>query len=398
MSIESLQFLESAENVKRRLLKLTGREPSTNSALQIAACIRQGRQFYMAAGIAPLEIRPLVQFYGFVGFAKALILARSGLHKVTDTLHKSHGLRDISPSGGRLEELTVRVESKGTFVEFNDAVRNFNRVIYTDNGKYRSVNILTATSEVISGSCITLRELIGRQPMLQDLYKNTFDEPAASENLGLLRHSIVRESDSASSRACFSIVLHDASSLLGSDANQLRSLIERWRERFPYLRRWRLTGAQYSAGKTELTLMNLLPGVGPEGEIPDGSLKVMQNGDVTFATNPWHPFPEVVPLREALEGVGGGFSGGFLGGIEPLNGKYWSEFSISYATLFLLSSLVRYRPHTWAHAVSGRSSSESPSDDQMIALIESFLRQNSFDVPEMIENTIDGHGDPYVSA
>ena len=74
---QKCKFLESGENLKPLIRMSFGREPSTALAREISACLQQGRLLYEAAGSLPLEIRPLQQFYGMVGFAKALITAKS---------------------------------------------------------------------------------------------------------------------------------------------------------------------------------------------------------------------------------------------------------------------------------------------------------------------------------
>ena len=69
------KFLESVDNLKPLVKARFGREPSTTLAREIIACLLQGRLFYEAAVSSPLEIRPLQQFYGMIGFSKALIVS-----------------------------------------------------------------------------------------------------------------------------------------------------------------------------------------------------------------------------------------------------------------------------------------------------------------------------------
>src|SRR4030066_1397839 len=59
--------------------------------------------------------------------------------------------------------------------------------------------------------------------------------------------------------------------------------------------------------------------------------------------------------------------------IEPIGGICISELSLYYLGMFLLSSLVRYRPQIWMHSLSRLATSELPSDDASLALIEKFL-------------------------
>jgi YaaC-like Protein len=105
------KFLESTENLKPLVKKRFGREPSSSIAREIGACLLQGRLFYEAAASSPLEIRPLQQFYGMVGFAKALIVS-SSLNSLA-TLRPAHGLTDISAGNSRISDLRLRIERTG---------------------------------------------------------------------------------------------------------------------------------------------------------------------------------------------------------------------------------------------------------------------------------------------
>ena len=122
------RFLESSENLKPLVHARVGRTPSTSIAREIAACLQQGRQFYEAATSSPLEIRPLQLFYGMVGFAKALVVARR-LSSLS-TLRHAHGLSDISAANCRIAELRVKIGEAGTFQEFNDVVADLTRLCY----------------------------------------------------------------------------------------------------------------------------------------------------------------------------------------------------------------------------------------------------------------------------
>src|SRR4051794_30217233 len=96
------KFLESGENLKPLVKKRFGREPSSSIAREIVACLQQGRFFYEAADSAPLEIRPLQQFYGMTGFSKALIIA-SQLRSLS-SLKPAHGLVDISAGNSKIAD------------------------------------------------------------------------------------------------------------------------------------------------------------------------------------------------------------------------------------------------------------------------------------------------------
>jgi hypothetical protein len=55
--------------------------------------------------------------------------------------------------------------------------------------------------------------------------------------------------------------------------------------------------------------------------------------------------------------------------------------------MFLLSSVVRYRPQTWGHAISRSVTEENAADDRALALIESFMG-NAGSFPGMIAEAI----------
>lgn len=70
--------------------------------------------------------------------------------------------------------------------------------------------------------------------------------------------------------------------------------------------------------------------------------------------------------------------------IEAYDGEDIAETSIFYMGMFLLSSLVRYRPNTWIHSLKGRTTSDQPIDDKPLAIIFKFLDLSLSKFPEMI--------------
>src|SRR4051794_19563335 len=102
-----IRFLESAANLKRALKSATGRTPSTTLARSASACLQQGRFYYEAAATAPLEIRPLLLYYGLSSFARAIVICRT--ERDLPTLNRSHGLRDITADGASITDLRVKI-------------------------------------------------------------------------------------------------------------------------------------------------------------------------------------------------------------------------------------------------------------------------------------------------
>jgi hypothetical protein len=172
---QKCKFLESGENLRPLVKMRFGREPSSSRAREISACLQQGRLFYEAAESSSLEIRPLQQFYGMVGFAKAMIIAQS-LQSLS-TLKASHGIRDIAAGNSRIENLRVQVDRAGTFQKFNDVVAPLTRLCYIDNATNNHIVSLPSTdSSKLCGVELSLREILSRVPELGSLYRTTFGD------------------------------------------------------------------------------------------------------------------------------------------------------------------------------------------------------------------------------
>jgi len=70
--------------------------------------------------------------------------------------------------------------------------------------------------------------------------------------------------------------------------------------------------------------------------------------------------------------------------IQPFGDLYIAEMSLYYLAMFALSSLVRYHPEKWVHAISGSAYDRRPADDSVLAIIERFLNISLTDFPEMV--------------
>jgi hypothetical protein len=361
------KFLESCDNLKPLIKRRFGREPSTSIAREIIACLQQGRLFYEAAEGSPLEIAPLQLFYGMVGFSRALIIS-SGLRPIA-TLKPSHGISDVSGMASRIEDLRVKIGDDGTFQEFNDVAARLSRVCYTDYrvNEGRTLHLAAAGSSQLSGISLSLREILSRIPGLDALYKMTFDTDALTAGMSI-------ESPHAS-LDCFRIQVQTHE--VFSDLESLREIVSTWRERFPMLRRWRLAEAEYRWDTTFVSFENL-----PVGDLDEFSKEYGVCVVGTFRHTPTDK-AERFGLKDGLSPTAGYLQGGICL-ISPIEGAYFSEFSLQYLALFLLSSLVRYRPQIWAHAIARSAFGDKPVDDRMLSLIEKFLDHNRSSIPELV--------------
>jgi hypothetical protein len=368
-----IKFLESANNLKPLIKARIGIYPNGAILREIVSCLRQGRLFYEAASRAPLEISPLLLFYGMVGFAKAIVLARNPKNGLS-TFCAGHGLKDKSPFGCKIENLKVRIEGKGTYQYFNDAMASINRFCHISNYTYAAVRLSCSTSSELANLNISLKEILSRIPAISELFEATFKEGSKSLFLDL----------ACGSDDIWQLKCGVAKSFSGHV--ELRTLVQELRSKYQFLNKWCFMSASQVFNDSWFYFENYERSIEDEFEI--GTLRDLPRGEIELLDQNRYKRTRM-PIDSLLPPLAGSFA------LEAINGLFPSEFSLHYMGLFLLSSLVRYRPQTWEHAISRSITTDDPADDQMIALIEKFLEINSLKVPEMIVTILNNHEDKY---
>lgn len=154
----SIQFLESAVNVRSVVQQATGRAPNARKARDIATFVQQGRMFFEAADEAAIEIRPLILYYGMMAFAKAIIIARTPAN--IEALPQRHGLSDTSEQTSLLKDLSLRIEQGGTFQQFNDVIAQKEGVRYIVKTHSKFHPTPSAESAALSGQALTLKTIL----------------------------------------------------------------------------------------------------------------------------------------------------------------------------------------------------------------------------------------------
>jgi membrane protease YdiL (CAAX protease family) len=94
------------------------------------------------------------------------------------------------------------------------------------------------------------------------------------------------------------------------------------------------------------------------------------------------------PFETLLPALAGGITVDHARAIEPLNGVLLSEFALHFCAGFILSSLVRYRPQIWQHALSHSALENRTTDDRALSLIENFLEIVLTEFPKLVEKAI----------
>jgi hypothetical protein len=167
------------------------------------------------------------------------------------------------------------------------------------------------------------------------------------------------------------------------DRDDLLRLVGTWRAKFPFLDDWCFTGASRAWDQSVLTFNNYEKP--EEGEFSPEFL-VLRDGKFGPQRK---AKPNTRPFETLLPALAGGITVDHAKAIEPLNGVLLSEFALHFCATFILSSLVRYRPQIWQHALSHSAFADRPTDDRALSLIEKFLEIVLAEFPKLVEKTID---------
>lgn len=369
----TLRFFESSSNLRAAMERATGERLSATRAREVGICLQQGRLFYAAADASEMPIRPLIQFYGTLALAKALVIARTG--SSLSSMPQTHGLSDASGACQTIADLRVRLDAaeNGMFQRFNDVAAQLTGLSYFRGTTPEAITIPSTNSAKFKGLSLSIRELLARIPGLHDLYQQTYHEPALSAPIQVEEptfHSnwVVRVDD-PENVASFGDVI---------------GVVTKWRARFPFLANWRLTTAQPAWGNAALLFENEMP---EADELHSEGFCPLDGGGFQ-ARRPASVGEPARDISTVLPPLAGRFSG-YATAIAPIaDGLHLNEHSLHYAALYLLSSLVRYRPNVWVHAISRSVTDSVPADDAQLAVIEEFLTRNALETPQFIAGAL----------
>jgi hypothetical protein len=274
-------------------------------------------------------------------------------------------LRDISSQTSKLEELTVKSEGNGTFQQFNDSVCKLDYVDYKNArlNRYDYITITTADSSSLKNREFTLKDILARMHRLASLYSETFCEDAKT----------IRCDISYRDRPHGLAELRITAGDIFNDTKSRKRIIDNLKARYSFLEKWCLIEAHGELDHSVFKFMNfdenscaLISNKG--GKMESGWYDV--GSSITMGLRSKRC--KCVNFWDIIQPTGGGpENGAYL--IEPFYNISISELSLYYLGMFLLSSLVRYRPQIWMHSLSRLATSDLPSDDAALALIEKFL-------------------------
>ncbi len=367
-----LRHLEGSAALKERMSAISGRKPNASQVAFASSCLLHGRMFWESADRATLETSPLLRYYGAAAFAKALVIAYTACQP--QDLKQAHGLSCSAPNGELISDFRMKASSTGLFQEFNDVVAPLNRTTYIDNDGEQIRTIPAAGSNALGNFDVSLDDCFARTVGIEKAYRLCTGRGQKMLNLYPMQgYGRVGET--------FSIQVEAPGPV--NTAEGLASALAALRARAPFLAKWRPLEANATYGKNNITFINLAP---PATEIQEMTHAGRQ-GFVLQAVglgqaNPFDPFDGMPPLTGGWNDLPG------VAYLDPISGVDVSEYSITLAALLGLSSLVRYRPHTWTACVHRRPIGGRAVDDAILPVIEEFLDIVKSSFPQFVAKTL----------
>lgn len=367
MADTELRYLEGSSALSRHMRTLSGRQPNAAQVAFCQSCLLHGRLFWDSAAAAPLETKPLLLYYGAAAFAKGLVIAAKG--RPIQEIPRSHGLK-CAPGGGELiGNFTMAADGTGLFQAFNDVAANLNRLRVYVGSNTKITAYPTAPSSRLPRWSISLKDCLARIPEIAAAYELSTGERSALVPL------VVQGPRNEEGEA-YEIRIDDPVAF--RDVNHLRTIVDSYRTRIPALRRWRLSSATRAWDGTVLQFVNV--------EVPDNEWEPTEETptSVAFTTGTAR-----FNAAESFPPMAGGYSGtAGVAYLEQVAGEDISEFTLTFAALLGLSSLVRYHPHVWTACVHRRPVSVRPVDDALLPVIERFLGHVEGSFPQFIADAI----------
>ncbi|UGS35250.1 YaaC family protein [Capillimicrobium parvum] len=182
--LRELALLESRDYLEIRFQQRHQRELSASKARSIIAHLIQGRDYWASAQGASDLIRPLLQYYGALAFARAAILFQ-GREQNEEALTGGHGLKaiqwrqELSQGPRALLDLRIRVTG-GTMQQIANATGNHEPSrIYTAPFPSWNLHRRVGTPS-IEGAEVRIRDLLNRLPATIKMYERVTGLRAAA--------------------------------------------------------------------------------------------------------------------------------------------------------------------------------------------------------------------------
>jgi hypothetical protein len=259
-------------------------------------------------------------------------------------------------------EIEVKIDEHGTYQDFNDVIAEREAWSFFESTTLRLHPAPTASSLSLKGKKLNLKQILSQCSIISPLYEITSEELSSKLACNLHTGESIMNLQTGEALLVELRIQIDAE-ILNND--QLRCVVKKYRDKYPDLRRWRFSSIEKAWNKAHIVFNNC------EEDGDDLSdLRLLHSPQAITSTNPPRTFRDfrtlLGPATSSLATKSHYLS-------APVDNLYFSEVSMQYIGMFLLGSLVRYRPQTWVFATTRLASPERSSDDMSLALIEKFM-------------------------
>lgn len=296
--------------------------------VQIADTIVQAKSYFKSANTAPLEISPLLFFYGMESLAKCLILSGDNEYTLDYTNpanrhHRHHGLSNVG---------TAQIHDGSSLFEESCAVRTTARQI----GVYNMLRSCYSNTPLPHGYQIDIKSLLSLIPETKPDYYNFFNDAP------LYWHCDSHFGSRRLGGSDQSIVFRDYDYAFHREEN------ESYRD----------------------TILRRFPEVQTEYER-------LQDGDDSFRTlQDGNNIDDYIYISQLMTNE--------QYALLKKDGFVFSDIDTHYLLMFILSNLVRYNQPKWSNLISRRENSQ-------IFMIENFINVASQKFPLLILRELDNY-------
>ncbi len=330
---EYLKRYQSSQFVKRKLKgEITRNRNALNlKSMQIASLMVQSEKYYESARNAPLEIKPLILYYGMVGLSKCLILSGDNPYTLSALApdnrdHSTHGLK----FGTRDQnDITIR-DGKRISNEFCYVATSTNVV-----GLYNLLRQCYSNTLIPNNTRFLVQDLLSLIPELYKEYNAYFKRKPSS--WGVNAHFGVNN-------------INDTIQLIVFEDWYYHTQRINRRERYPncILRNFPELNTLYTSEPNS-----------------DDHFRLNNNA---ISIDDYIYVSQLMTLESFA--------------LKRLSGFSISDIDVHFILMYILSNLVRYRQDKWSRLI------RRLDNDEMF-LIESFIEISSVKYPYLILRELD---------
>ncbi len=330
---EYLKRYQSNSFVQKKLRReITRNRGQINlKAAQISSLMVQSEKYYEAAVNAPLEIKPLILYYGMVGLSKSLILSGDNTYTLSALApdnrdHSTHGLKFGTQNPN---DISIR-DGKRISNEFCYAATSPTRI-----GLYNLLRACYSNTPIPNDTRVAIQDLLSLVPEIYKEYRAYFKQKPRS--WGADAHFGVNN-------------INDTIQLIVFEDWYYHTQQINRRERYPnsILRNFPELSTLYTRE-------------------PNSDDKFRLNNNAVSIDDYIY-----VSQLMTLESFA----------LKRLNGFSVSDIDIHFILMYILSNLVRYRQDKWSRLI------RRLDNDEMF-LIESFIEISSVKFPYVILRELD---------